>query len=447
MAPWVFFSNLFISCVLFLFLNGLSWSSPFRPPENLRRASRERDGETVPQFVQSVSTLNLTEQKTQSPVLLPDAKEPPEYMMELYQKFAEDHAAVPSANIVRSFKNEDSSLYRDTAEGVRIYPLWFNISLPHREHIRFAELRFFFQIQQAQGEHQGPDCVVSIYHVRESPGWSVGVRQDKRSTVKEKVLEGNDLEELVTKHVSARDKGWVSFDLTNAVTQWQKRCCAEHRLEVHITNVGPKTEAKETLSKKRNETDKSSAKKHNAAIIIFSDNPSFKKDTKLNLKIEHEYNVVKNLDVSGSLWKPVSHNTHHVNQEDLKQRSLEELNSNFIYDTPSRIRRNAKSDSCRRTPLFVDFKDIGWDTWIIQPLGYEAYECKGECYPPLTSEVTPTRHALVQTLLSVKSPDRASRACCVPTKLEPISLLYHENGVITFNHKYEGMVVAECGCR
>lgn len=33
-------------------------------------------------------------------------EEPPEYMMELYNRFANDHTAMPTANIIRSFKNE-----------------------------------------------------------------------------------------------------------------------------------------------------------------------------------------------------------------------------------------------------------------------------------------------------------------------------------------------------
>lgn len=33
-------------------------------------------------------------------------QEPPEYMMELYNRFANDHTATPTANIIRSFKNE-----------------------------------------------------------------------------------------------------------------------------------------------------------------------------------------------------------------------------------------------------------------------------------------------------------------------------------------------------
>lgn len=36
--------------------------------------------------------------------------DPPEYMLELYNRFARDKTLLPSANIVRSFKNEGKSL-------------------------------------------------------------------------------------------------------------------------------------------------------------------------------------------------------------------------------------------------------------------------------------------------------------------------------------------------
>lgn len=124
------------------------------------------------------------------------------------------------------------------------------------------------------------------------------------------------------------------------------------------------------------------------------------------------------------------------------------MRSNLIYDTASRIRRNAKGNQCKKQALYVEFKDIGWDSWILAPTGYEAFECSGICTYPLTKHVTPTKHAIVQTLVSMKSPHKVARACCVPTKLEPISLLYlDDTGVVTYKYKYDGMVVAECGCR
>lgn len=376
-------------------------------------------------------------------------------MLELYDRFANDRTAVPSANIVRSFKNEDSSPYSISARGVKIHPLLFNISIPHHEHIRIAELRLFTLIQKAQRPFASPDCKVTIYKINEGVVWTKEVQRTGRRRDKEEVVEMKDLEELVTKHFRAKDKSWVSFDLTHAVTLWRKSGCATHRLEAHVTNLGSVGEAamQKVTGESLTEVDisRSLEGKHNAVMIVFSDDQSRdhkQEKQELNLMIEHENDGLENQGQSQqAFWGHASHNTGHANQDQHDQQALMQLQSNLIYDTPARIRRNVENEPCKRTPLFVDFKDIGWDTWVIQPLGYEAYECNGVCNPPMTAEVSPTKHAIVQTLLSVKDPDKVSRACCVPTKLEPISLLYHDDGAITFNHKYEGMVVAECGCR
>ncbi|XP_060936322.1 bone morphogenetic protein 10-like [Limanda limanda] len=446
--------------VLLLALTGLSWSSPIRPPETHRRPSVARDVGDNPlldaqDFMRQIlSTLNLTELRPQ-PRPLAAQKEPPEYMLELYNRFAHDRTSVPSANIVRSFKNEDSSPYSLTARGVRIFPLMFNLSMPHHEHITIAELRLFTLVRRAQRPHSGLDCKVTIYNIQEGVVWTREVGKAGRRREKEEVVEMKDLEELVTKHVHVRDNSWVSFDLTHVVTLWRKSGCAAHRLEVHITTPEEEGATREVTEEGEAsieiDIDRSSEGKLNAVMIVFSDDQSrdHKQDKQeLSQMIEHENDLADNTGRSQQAFREHANpNAGLANQDDLDKQSLLQLQSNLIYDTPPRIRRNVKSEPCKRTPLFVDFKDIGWDSWIIQPLSYEAYECRGVCNPPLTSEVSPTKHAIVQSLLSLKSPERASRACCVPTKLEPISLLYHENGVITFNHKYEGMVVAECGCR
>lgn len=316
------------------------------------------------------------------------------------------------------------------------------------EHVTIAELRLFTLVQKAQRPYAGFDCKVTIYKIHEAVVWTKEVGKEGRRRDKEEVVEMKDLEELVTKHIHARDNSWVSFDLTHVVALWLKSGCATHRLEVHIASLGSEEEGATQEVREEGgrpveiDIDRSLMGKHNAEMIVFSNDHKLDKQ-ELNQMIEHENDLPENMGRSQeAFWGHVNHN-----QDELDKQSLLQLQSNLIYDTPPRIRRNVKSEPCKRTPLFVDFKDIGWDTWIIQPLGYEAYECNGVCNPPMTSEVSPTKHAIVQTLLSVKSPERASRACCVPTKLEPISLLYHDNGVITFNHKYEGMVVAECGCR
>lgn len=34
---------------------------------------------------------------------------------------------------------------------------------------------------------------------------------------------------------------------------------------------------------------------------------------------------------------------------------------------------------CCRESLFVSFKDVGWDDWIVAPSGFHAFYCRGSC--------------------------------------------------------------------
>ncbi|KAM8827856.1 bone morphogenetic protein 10 [Spinachia spinachia] len=446
--------------VLLQILIGLSLSSPIRSPENHHRVSVAVGDNPLldaQDFLsQFRSPVNQTRLRPRArPLAAPT--EPPEYMLELYKRFATDPTAVPSASVVRSFKNEESSPGSVTARGVRIFPLLFNLSISHDEHITIAELRLFTRFQKAQRPRAAIDCKVSIYKILKDVVWTKEVGKEGRRRDKEEVVEMEDWEELVTKHIRAKDNSWVSFDLTHVVALWRKSGCATQRLEVHIASLGSVEEGAKQEVTEQGETlaeldvDRSFGGRHNAVIVVFSDDQSRDHEQdkqELNQMIMHDNDLPGNVARSQqAFWGHVNHNAGHGHQDDWDKQSLTQLQSNLIYDTPPRIRRNVKSESCKRTPLFVDFRDIGWDSWILRPLGYEAYECNGVCNPPMTSEVSPTKHAIVQTLLSNKSPEKASRACCVPTKLEPISLLYQENGVTTINLKYEGMVVGECGCR
>ncbi|XP_043281128.1 protein decapentaplegic-like [Venturia canescens] len=118
-------------------------------------------------------------------------------------------------------------------------------------------------------------------------------------------------------------------------------------------------------------------------------------------------------------------------------------------------RRVRRRNLCRRRPLYVDFASIAYDEWVVAPPGYEAYQCVGKCFYPFGDHLSPTKHAIVQTLVhgALQGTDavngkQVGRACCVPTRLAPTSLLYIDaSGTLTYQYGYEDMVVAECGCR
>ncbi|RXN08948.1 nodal-like protein [Labeo rohita] len=104
-----------------------------------------------------------------------------------------------------------------------------------------------------------------------------------------------------------------------------------------------------------------------------------------------------------------------------------------------------KGSMCRRVDMHVDFNQIGWGSWIVFPKKYNAYRCEGSCPNPLGEDLHPTNHAYMQSLLKYYHPSRVPAACCAPTKMSPLSMLYYENGELILRH-HEDMVVEECGC-
>lgn len=119
-----------------------------------------------------------------------------------------------------------------------------------------------------------------------------------------------------------------------------------------------------------------------------------------------------------------------------------------------RQRRSASSDwriykgMCNRFDLVVDFvKNLNWK-WVIQPITYNAYMCRGKCVYPLANHMNTTNHGIVQTLVhSVrKYRDKVPPACCVPTELESTMLLLTQDDGIQIK-EYPDMSVIGCGCR
>ncbi|XP_076006744.1 bone morphogenetic protein 10 [Genypterus blacodes] len=399
--------------------------------------------------------------------LLPGStrEEPPEYMLELYNRFANDRTSMPTSNIIRSFKNEDSSPSAVGVGGVRHHPLLFNMSVPHHERITAAELRLYTLVQTDRHLYSGVDRKVTVYELESQDGeYNMTDENTERGDgfigrAGEQRTELVELVELASRQVYGTDDGWEAFDLTAAVQRWRKSDRGTtHRLEVHIASMDNEvrsqglTEAREDRGPPTGDMkiDTSAEEKHQPLLIVFSDDQSSdQRDEKRELSemIDHETSNMVLQDHMG-LNELGGEGGRVEEDEEPNEEALIQMRSNMIYDSASRIRRNAKGNHCKKQSLFVEFKDIGWDSWILAPTGYDAYECTGICSFPLTKHVTPTKHAIVQTLMNINSPQKAAQACCVPTKLDPISLLYlDDTGVVTYKYKFEGMVVAECGCR
>ncbi|KAM6898599.1 growth/differentiation factor 2 [Lycodopsis pacificus] len=337
---------------------------------------------------------------------------PPQFMMELYNKYASDSSANPQSDVIRSFTVQDIPL--SVTNGTKSkHRLQFNVSIPNHEKITTAELQLFF-FPEARPR-------VTCHHFR--------------ATIKVYEVDYKDFTSttqlLVGKEVTGSESTWETFDVTTAIQSWIK---SGHGATVFDVVV----DRKDCGASKGGEEGAgclnmsvSVGNNTSAALIVFSDDlGSRRRETKKELRemILHEEETIFH---SGTDW----------NRGDQLPNEIPEVRH------PRRQKRKAETEYCQRTSLKVNFRDIGWDSWIVAPPEYDAFECRGLCYHPLTDESTPSKHALIQAVMNLRNPKKANMACCVPIKLDPITVMYQENGRLTIRYLYEEMKVAECGCR
>ncbi|XP_026860827.2 growth/differentiation factor 2 [Electrophorus electricus] len=327
--------------------------------------------------------------------------QPSSFMMDLYNKYASDKSSVPHSNVIRSFIIQDVTQSVVSINKTK-HRLLFNISIPYYEEVTMVQLRLFTQWDSGQTTCDNTFASISIYDV-------------------EQIQNPKTLHFLDRKDINNTGNVWEAFKVTDAVLSWLQSRYGAGELEVEVESWGCGSFKGGGYDISLNLEDDTSP-----ALIVFSDDlENWKRKAK---------NEVKEMM------------THEEETFLLRTGPMDDYENEVDLDLHSRKKRNTKN-FCQRTSLRVNFKDIGWDKWFVAPPEYEAYECKGVCDYPLTDDVSPSKHAIIQTLVNLSNPKKANKACCVPTKLDPLTVMYQENGIITVRHFYEEMKVAKCGCR
>lgn len=108
------------------------------------------------------------------------------------------------------------------------------------------------------------------------------------------------------------------------------------------------------------------------------------------------------------------------------------------------------SRMCCRQEFFVDFREIGWHDWIIQPEGYTMNFCTGQCPVHVAGMpgIAASFHTAVLNLLKANTATSTTGggSCCVPTARRPLSLLYYDRDSNIVKTDIPDMVVEACGC-
>ncbi|XP_067880945.1 inhibin beta B chain-like [Heterodontus francisci] len=109
-----------------------------------------------------------------------------------------------------------------------------------------------------------------------------------------------------------------------------------------------------------------------------------------------------------------------------------------------------KWNVCCRKTFFVNFRDIGWDDWIIMPSGYYANYCLGNCAPHMarTPDFASSFHSIMSNLQKLNGfhPAQSVNSCCIPTRRSRLSMLYFDKKGHIIKKDIPNMIVEECGC-
>nr|AVK43097.1 transforming growth factor beta [Lutzomyia longipalpis] len=118
-----------------------------------------------------------------------------------------------------------------------------------------------------------------------------------------------------------------------------------------------------------------------------------------------------------------------------------------------RVRRNINCSAgvtdCCRERLYVDFKDIEWDDWIIYPRGYHAYFCRGSCASVATiAQGSHHNYVIRKFMMRNQQQSRTLKMtpCCTATEFSSLQLFYLDSNDTATQKVLPNMIVEGCGC-
>lgn len=431
------FDSLHLSLPLMVLL-AVIVSSPTDAKDSTSASSSSKPTEQVVQAVESNLMKLFGFKRRPRPdrrkVVIPDA------MVELYKSLQGGRRDEPensnlhlpgrhtgSANTVRSFTHVESPV-DDTFHTNTRFRLHFDISsIPNSEKLKAAELR----LSRLPTRRDEPEAAADA---ASSPNPSTTSSSDPASSAKRRrrrkrillhVLvhdivkpgqrRGSDglprepiLRLVDSKVVDTTESGDILLDVMPAVERWRSGAKDNHGVLVEVVPYGEGVESGSHVRLRRSldsEGSKDSAStwaREQPLLFAYTDDGKGRSERSKRAATQHQARKHKRKD---------------------------------------------GRENCRRHPLYVDFADVGWNDWIVAPPGYDAFYCHGDCPFPMADHLNSTNHAIVQTLVNSVNPSAVPKACCVPTALTSISMLYldEDNKVVLKN--YQDMAVLGCGCR
>nr|BAD16731.1 bone morphogenetic protein-2 [Pinctada fucata] len=363
----------------------------------------------------------------------------PQYLLDLYKKHSDDpdslseslsvkRRGVGSANTVRSFFHKESRegvVQMSECSNENCAQFLFNVtSIPQDEVLTGAELRVYVDRDNTSSANDLTGAELRVY-----------VDRDNTSSANDPSKNGGEAitRLLDTRYVQSRNaSSWHAFDIHPAVLKWKKTPQYNHGLQIRVLPYKSKPSShsvKHVRLRRSTELSENEWHTQRPLLVTYTDDNRGRRTKRqtINDKDDKRRNRKR--------------------RRRRKNRRRKNKRKNKKNRKNNKTKRKKYTDACKRKPLYVDFKAVGWNDWIFAPPGYEAYYCHGSCNWPYDDHMNVTNHAIVQDLVNSINPGSVPKPCCVPTELSSLSLLYTDEHEVVVLKVYPDMVVEGCGCR
>ncbi|XP_069467286.1 growth/differentiation factor 10 [Ambystoma mexicanum] len=393
------------------------------------------------------------------------------HMMKLYQKYQREGNRPRDGNTVRSFR-----AVAETVDQRLVYR--YNLSsLQDSEVVLAATFHFFFdKLQQTKDVlcKRSKNASCRLLHAPQMPRLSLTFQRISQS------LEVGFVKLNMTLMPQRRGT-WLMKDITPIIKESKKHGELHILAELHFSNSQtgmnhPVPTHMPYIMVYANDLAISEPNSVSLTLQRYDPFPSSGGDPSYSPNTSSDTRVRREALVSGSIHdnELPEVNVPHFNKHELWESAYQSLKPrtsrrdrrkkgqevpasrrktgvlHFDDKTMKKARRRQWNEPrfCSRRYLKVDFADIGWSEWVLSPKSFDAYYCAGVCEFPMPKIVRPSNHATIQSIVkTVGIIPGIPEPCCVPDKMNSLSVLFLDESRNVVLKVYPNMSVATCACR
>jgi len=221
--------------------------------------------------------------------------------------------------------------------------------------------------------------------------------------------------------------GWQSFPIGDVIQRQLNYLSSAQKSEYFGLTFKPTVT---TNSQRRNIIELEKFSVHMPFMIFYSN------DSK-QTNVFDEF-IPKNFEQESKSYEQFENDVNRINRS---RRSVDEL----LFPIWNNSLSIVESETCSLKPLVIDFSDLGFSSWLLEPKSYMANLCSGSCQPKLM-----TNHGLVQYFLQrlgVRNDIELPDSSCVPERYSSLTIFYRSSDYNYLIRRVPNMIVDECHCR